>query len=151
MSSGAEALDWAAALREHGLRPTRQRQSVLAALVGIRHGTPDEIAAVTKADGVGLSTVYRALEALSKHGVVAHTHFDHGPPTYSLAGRHEHVHLSCHVCGRIDEVPAQLLAPVVTELERDHGFLVDLSHFVISGRCTACTGISQDPAALPLA
>ncbi|MCW2622159.1 MAG: putative Fur family transcriptional regulator [Frankiales bacterium] len=151
MKSGAESLDWAGELRDCGLRPTRQRQAVLAALVGLRHGTPEEIAAVTKADGVGLSTVYRSLEALSERGLVAHTHFDHGPPTYSLAGEHEHVHLSCHVCGRIDEVPARLLGPVVAALETDYGFRVDMSHFVISGRCTSCEGIPGDRSALPLA
>jgi Fur family ferric uptake transcriptional regulator len=138
-----------AVLRARGLRPTRQRQAVLAALLGLRHGTPDEIAAVTTQDEVGLSTVYRALEAMSERGVVAHTHFDHGPPTYSLAGQHEHVHLSCHSCGRVEEVPRELLGPLVAALEDDYGFLVDLSHVVISGRCRSCTGIPAEDSVLP--
>jgi Fur family ferric uptake transcriptional regulator len=35
--------DWEVRLREHGYRITPQRQLVLEAVEGLRHGTPEEI------------------------------------------------------------------------------------------------------------
>jgi Fur family ferric uptake transcriptional regulator len=132
--------DWVGLLRAHGLRPTQQRVVVLEALDQLGHATPEEIGCRTlEASGVGPSTVYRALDALSGCGVVVHTHLEHGPPRYSLAGEHGHVHLTCHECGRVEEVSVELLAPVIEAVRRERGFVVDPSHFPVSGRCAACS------------
>ncbi len=55
------------------------------------------------AKGVNISTIYRTLELLDTLGLVAHTHLNHGAPTYHLATEAAHVHLVCQNCGKIDE------------------------------------------------
>jgi Fur family ferric uptake transcriptional regulator len=137
-TAGSTTRDWLALLREHGLRPTQQRVLVLAALAEVGPATPEEIAQRTLESGVGPSTVYRALEALSGSGLVVHTHLEHGPPRYSLAGDHGHVHLTCHECGRVEEISVDVLASVIETVQREHGFVVDPSHFPVSGRCADC-------------
>ena len=98
---------WDKTLRARGYRVTPQRQLVLAAVTKLEHATPEEIWADVQqtASGVNISTIYRALELLEQLGLVTHTHLGHGAPSYSVH-EHQHVHLVCHACGRVIEVPA---------------------------------------------
>ncbi len=132
--------DWQAQLRARGYRLTPQRQLVLEAVGALGHGTPDEIVTAVRrtASGVNISTVYRTLELLEELGLVRHTHLGHGAPTYSIATDDDHVHLVCRDCGSIDEAPVELVQAAVDRLSRDKGFLVDVGHFPIFGRCRSC-------------
>ena len=78
---------WDEELRSRGYRVTPQRQLVLEAVAKLNHATPEEIAACVQqtAKGVNISTIYRTLELLDSLGLVAHTHLNHGAPTYHLA------------------------------------------------------------------
>ena len=84
-------------------------------------------------------TVYRALDVLEEIGLVRHTHLGHGAPTYS-ADEHEHVHLVCHRCGHIDEVPTDLMDDLADLLQRRRGFALDAAHLALSGFCRECGG-----------
>ena len=131
---------WDKALRARGYRVTPQRQLVLAAVTKLEHATPEEIWADVQqtASGVNISTIYRALELLEQLGLVTHTHLGHGAPSYHLAAEAEHVHLVCAECGRITEVAPEAVAPLVSALERNHGFLTDVGHLTVFGRCQSC-------------
>jgi len=87
---------------------------------------------------VNSSTIYRALELLEQLGLVTHTHLGHGAPRYHLAAEAEHVHLVCAECGRITEVSPEAVAPLVSALERNHGFQTDVGHLTVFGRCESC-------------
>ena len=132
--------DWQAALRERGYRLTPQRQLVLEAVGELGHATPEDIAHAVRrtASGVNLSTVYRTLELLEQIGLVQHTHLGHGSPTWSLCAEDDHVHLVCRECGAVQEVPRAAVAGVAEELERHRGFVVDLGHLTVFGRCREC-------------
>ncbi len=132
--------DWQAELRARGYRLTPQRQLVLEAVGSLGHGTPEEIVTAVRrtASGVNISTVYRTLELLEDLGLVRHTHLGHGAPTYSIATDDDHVHLVCRDCGSVDEAPVELVQAAVDRLSRDRGFLVDVGHFPVFGRCRAC-------------
>ena len=97
-------------LHERGLRMTPQRQLVLDAVRALDHATPEQICAHVQrtAPAVNITTIYRTLDLLDRIGLVRHTHLGHGAPTYS-AREHEHVHLVCHQCGTITEVPTELM------------------------------------------
>ena len=68
----ARQADYETLLAEHGLRPTRQRVSVLGALASRDDATAQQIHAllVDAGERVGLATVYRTLKSLSESGVV---------------------------------------------------------------------------------
>ena len=136
---GAVGVDWHEQLRSRGYRLTPQRQLVLEAVGRLGHATPEDIAAAVRetAQGVNISTVYRTLELLEELGLVQHAHLGHGAPTYSLASDSDHVHLVCRDCGGIDEAPPELVAPLVAELAV-RGFVVDVGHFAVFGRCKSC-------------
>jgi len=132
--------DWQAELRRRGYRLTPQRQLVLEAVGELGHATPEEIVTAVRrtASGVNISTVYRTLELLEELSLVQHTHLGHGAPTYSIAADHDHVHLVCRDCGAVEEASPDVVAPVVDELAATRGFVVDVGHFAVFGRCRSC-------------
>lgn len=127
-------------LRARGYRLTPQRQLVLDAVDGLGHSTPEEIGVRVRltAPGVNITTVYRTLELLEQLGLVRHTHLGHGAPTYH-ASDDNHLHTYCHHCGAVSSVPADIFAPVVRRLAAENGFVVDVGHVAISGRCADCS------------
>ena len=131
---------WDEELRSRGYRVTPQRQLVLEAVASLNHATPEEIAARVQqtAKGVNISTIYRTLELLDSLGLVAHTHLNHGAPTYHLATEAGHVHLVCQDCGKIDQASAEAIAPLTAALDDRHGFEVNVSHLTVFGRCQDC-------------
>ena len=133
--------DWQAELRSRGYRLTPQRQLVLEAVAALGHATPEAIVQAVRetASGVNISTVYRTLELLEELGLVRHAHLAHGSPTWSVADSDDHVHLVCRGCGAVEEVERAAVAAIAEELERRRGFLVDLDHLTVFGRCRACS------------
>ncbi|MBO0840629.1 MAG: transcriptional repressor [Sciscionella sp.] len=127
-------------LHEHGLRCTPQRQLVLEAVRSMGHATPEQVCQHVRrtAPTVNITTIYRTLDLLEQVNLVRHTHLGHGAPTYS-AHEHEHVHLVCHRCGRVDEVPRELLAELAGTLRAHCGFVLDASHLALSGTCADCS------------
>jgi Fur family ferric uptake transcriptional regulator len=114
-------------LHDRGFRMTPQRQLVLDAVEELEHATPEQICSSVQrlAPAVNITTVYRTLDLLERLGVVRHTHLGHGAPSYSVH-EHEHLHLVCHWCGQVAEVPT------------DFGFRLDASHVALSGTCARC-------------
>lgn len=126
-------------LHDRGMRMTPQRQLVLDAVRELGHATPEQICQRVQvtAPTVNITTVYRTLDLLNRLGLVRHTHLGHGAPSYSV-DEHEHVHLVCHRCGRMDEVPCELLSPLGGTLRAEYGFELDASHLALSGTCGDC-------------
>jgi Fur family ferric uptake transcriptional regulator len=126
-------------LHERGLRMTPQRQLVLDAVRALDHATPEQICVEVQraAPAVNITTIYRTLDLLDRIGLVRHTHLGHGAPTYS-AQEHQHVHLACHSCGAVSEVPVELMDGLVADLADRSGFALDVSHLALSGLCSTC-------------
>ncbi|MCF8526291.1 MAG: transcriptional repressor [Candidatus Nanopelagicales bacterium] len=144
--------EWEARLREKGFRITPQRQLVLEAVEGLRHGTPEQILVEVQrtASGVNLSTIYRTLEVLEDVGLVTHAHIGHGPPTYHAVDEHVHIHLVCDRCRKVMSIPASAATTFVQALEKEYGFHTDISHVSVHGQCDDCDGLppaveSDDP------
>ena len=128
-------------LRAQGMRMTMQRQRVLDAVAALGHATPEDVVAQVARDGgpaLAPSTVYRALDALESLGVVGHTHLDHRAPSYHLADHADHIHLVCRSCGRVEECPRELAQEFTGNVLTHNGFVADVTHMAIHGRCSAC-------------
>ena len=130
-------------LRARGLRLTSQRRSVLDAVAGLPHATPEAIVArLREQAGAGTaapdtSTVYRTLDVLERLGVVWHTHLGKGAPVYHAA-EHPHLHVVCQSCDEIFSVPSDLLDSAAERLAAELGFTVDVGHVALSGTCRDC-------------
>jgi Fur family transcriptional regulator, ferric uptake regulator len=137
-------VEWENKLRRGGYRITPQRQLVLESVERLGHGTPEEILAqVNKtATGVNLSTIYRNLEVLEEVGLVTHAHIGHGAPTYHSVDDHVHIHLVCDSCGDVQSIEASVAEPFLDELRTRTGFVTDVSHVALHGRCQRCSTAS---------
>jgi Fur family transcriptional regulator, ferric uptake regulator len=129
-----------AELRRRGLRMTPQRRAIVAeALAAPGHISPAALARKIeeRVPGTNNSTVYRTLALLDEIGVLSHTHFE-GGVEYHRAEEAGHVHLSCSSCGTTLSLSRAEVEPLQELLEKQHGFLADLTHFEITGLCRSC-------------
>jgi Fur family ferric uptake transcriptional regulator len=133
--------DAVAALRGRGLRLTTPRRLVLEALFAADGPVSAEhIASELRLD---LTSVYRNLEALERHGLASHVHLGHGPGLYALVGRGEHEFLSCERCGAVRTLAPEQLDPVRDQIRELFGYQARFTHFAVVGICPACA--SQEP------
>jgi Fur family ferric uptake transcriptional regulator len=94
-------------------------------------------------DSVGLSTVYRHLQALVDSGEVDVILTPDGETTYRYCGHartaHHH-HLVCRHCGRTEEIEGRVVERWASEVAREHGF-TDVDHTLeLFGICEQCAG-----------
>jgi Fur family ferric uptake transcriptional regulator len=121
---------------------TRQRTAVTRALEaaeGFQSAQALHDAVRTRGDRVGLTTVYRHLQALADAGEVDVLRTDDGEAVYRrcVADDHHH-HLVCRVCGTTVEVTGPAVETWAAEVAKKHGFR-DVSHTVeVFGTCRAC-------------
>lgn len=124
-----------------GTRPTRQRRAVAAALRSSEEfRSAQEIHDALRHDGenVGLSTVYRTLQALADSGEVDTLRTDDGEALYRRCSTGHHHHLVCRVCGRTVEVEGPAVERWAAGVATQHGF-ADVSHSVeVFGTCPDC-------------
>lgn len=127
-------------------RTTVQRGVVreeLARLAGFR--SAQDVYASLRAQGsaVGMSTVYRHLQAFADDGSADVIHTAEGETTYRLCGeaspsRHHH-HLVCRGCGRAEEVEGRAVEKWASSVAEKYGF-TSVDHTIeVFGLCQACT------------
>lgn len=122
-------------------RATRQRAAIQALLDTIEdfHSAQD-IHAMLVAGGtrVGLSTVYRTLQALVDAGDVDVLREDGGQALYRRCSPRHHHHLVCRVCGRTVEVEGPAVEAWASRTAAEHGFSDVTHHLEVFGTCAEC-------------
>lgn len=131
-------------LRTGGQRITGARSAVIKTLAEIGgHPSAEQLCdrIHEQHSTIHRATIYRTLETLAELGIVTHVHIGGGATAYHLASEasgHEHLHAKCRVCGRIIDLPGDLLDPVTRRLAEDGEFELDPPHVALSGTCREC-------------
>lgn len=124
------------------LRPTRQRKAVAAALADIEgfRSAQEVHALLAAADTkVGLSTVYRTLQAMADHGELDVLRTNEGEALYRRCSSEHHHHLVCRECGATVEVEGPTVEKWTKSVAAEHGYS-DVSHTLeVFGTCAACS------------
>ncbi len=122
-------------------RATRQRAAVSALLDRLsdfRSAQDIHEELRRSGEGIGLTTVYRTLQALVDSGELDVLRTDSGEAVYRRCSEHHHHHLVCRECGRTIEVEGPAVESWAQRIAAEHGF-TELSHTVeIFGRCPDC-------------
>jgi Fur family transcriptional regulator, ferric uptake regulator len=135
------------ALKEKGMvaigtRSTRQRAAVASVLDNLDDfRTAQEIHAELRGAGeaVGLTTVYRTLQALADSGEVDVLRNADGESAYRRCSRGHHHHLVCRICGRTVEVEGPAVERWADRVAAEHGY-TEVSHTLeIFGTCASCS------------
>ena len=129
-------------LSRQGYRMTPQRMMILAAIEkSDDHISAEEIYSqvVARYPNVNISTVYRTLELLERLVLVTETDLGEGRVRYHPVEKGHHHHLVCRECGTTIDLEESLLTSLKDALLREHGFIADLKHLAILGRCVNCS------------
>ena len=141
------AMTWSeharATLREAGFRPGRARSAVIEVLAEQHccRAVPeihDRVRAVRS--GVGIASVYRALETLYELGLVHRLELGAGSAHYEPAsptGDHHH-HLVCGECGKVEAFSDDRLEHVIESVSKGAAFRIEDHDVVLRGLCETC-------------
>lgn len=125
-----------------GVRSTRQRAAISALLETVedfRSAQELHDALRERGENIGLTTVYRTLQAMAEAGTVDTLRADTGESVYRLCSEHHHHHLVCRDCGATVEVGDREVEAWAAQIAAEHGFS-DVSHTIeIFGTCADCT------------
>ncbi len=149
MTTDVPGASWSAIrsdLHARGLRWTPQRHLIIDVLAATHgHATGSEIVERCRARDPETipSTVYRTLEVLEELGYLYHSHGPDGRTEYHFLPESVHAHLRCGRCGRSWDIEPGEISELVTGLQRSRGFVVEVGHLTIVGRCAECMA---DPA-----
>ena len=124
------------------MRPTRQRSAVAAALAkqeGFASAQALHEVLRAKGESVGLTTVYRHLQALADAGDIDALRTDDGETVYRQCREEEHHHhLVCRTCGATVEVSGPAVETWADAVAAEHGYR-DVSHTLeVFGTCADC-------------
>ena len=123
------------------LRNTRQRRAVsaiLGDLDGFRSAQEIHEILTDRGEAIGLSTVYRNLQALVDAGELDALRGDEGETLYRACSDGHHHHLVCRACCRTVEVEGPTVERWADQVAGQHGF-TEIEHtFEIFGTCSSC-------------
>ena len=125
-----------------GVRATRQRGAITALLDTVEEfrsaqDLHDELR--RRGANIGLTTVYRTLQALAAADLVDMVRTDTGESVYRrCAAPHHHHHLVCRDCGSAVELSGREVEAWAAEVAAAHGFS-EVSHTIeLFGTCADC-------------
>jgi len=89
-------------------------------------------------DGIGLTTVYRALQSLLDDKMIDLLRREDGEAIYRLCGDNHHHHLVCRSCGSTVEIEGSSVEKWAEAISQEHGFR-EVGHAVeLFGLCQSC-------------
>ncbi len=124
------------------VRSTRQRTAIRGLLADVDDfSSAQEIHALLRSRGsrVGLSTVYRTLQALADAGEVDVLRQESGEALYRRCSAEHHHHLVCRRCGRTIEVAGPAVEAWAARTASEHGFVDATHHLEVFGTCPDCS------------
>src|SRR3954463_15446371 len=120
-------------------RRTEQREAILQALrSSARAVTAQELHG--ELEGVGLATVYRNLQRLADDGKADTLRRDNGELPFLICETGHHHHLTCRVCGRVEQVRDCRLDDWARAVAAEHSFAEVEHRAELVGVCSACAG-----------
>ena len=135
-------MDFTQALRDHNLRATSARVSILQALTDANGPLTIEDLQSRLGNQVEQSTLYRSLKKMSDVGLVYQTDFRQGKAYFEYQQHHHH-HIVCTDCGVTEDVPLCLQNNIDELTQNSHTFATITSHVLeFFGRCQDCFGRS---------
>ncbi|MGI8423103.1 MAG: Fur family transcriptional regulator [Chloroflexota bacterium] len=136
------------ALQEVGMRWTQQRAALMELIESApAHQDAEGYYGLAQARGVdmSLSTVYRTLNVLKRHGLVDERHLSEEHHHYEPRTGEQHYHFVCTSCGSVPEFSGGAVERLREQLRREHGFEAETIDLDLSGLCARCAP-RRDPA-----
>ena len=124
-------------------RNTRQRTAIRETFERAgRPLSPQQVleAARSRAEGLGIATVYRNIKALLEEGWLSAIELPGVPAVYERSGKLHHHHFHCDRCSRVFEVTG--CVPSINRLA-SRRFSVTRHELILYGICAECNAASR--------
>ena len=137
-------LDAERLLRDVGLRVTRPRLAVLAAVHERPHARTETVLTDVRAElgAVSHQAVYDVLRVLTDSGLVLRIQPSGSVARYEARVGDNHHHVVCRGCGCIADVDCAVGDTPCLTASDDNGFSIDEAEVVYWGRCSSCSSNS---------
>ncbi len=126
--------------KEAGLACTHQRQLIYRALAESEsHPSPELVYERVRAQipSISLATIYKSIRTFIDEGLLLQVNPLHESARLD-ANLEPHHHLVCTVCKAVEDLPADMLAPLRTNRPLPSGFLPRQFHVEVLGVCARC-------------
>jgi Fur family ferric uptake transcriptional regulator/Fur family peroxide stress response transcriptional regulator len=132
--------DYAQWLKDHELKATFQRMTILSVIDGMGHMDVDEIYAGVRQTHptISLATVYKNIITMVGKGVLVEVPIIGHKSKYEIK-KHEHLHLICRECGHVvDEAIDDILIRDTDSIAHKSAFALESRQVNLYGLCSAC-------------
>ena len=132
--------DYAALLKEHGLKATFQRMNILEVVEKKGHMSVEDIyeALVKIHPSLSLATIYKNIITMQENHLLTEVPIAGKKSKYELVKR-DHIHLICTVCGEVEDRNClDETDRVWSELTRTAHFRLDRRQINLYGQCHRC-------------
>lgn len=129
-------------LHHAGLRATAPRCAVLDWLNNNPHVTADQVfqGVLARLGSVSLQAVYDVLSTCTEKELVRRIDLDGQPARFERRTGDNHHHISCRLCGRIEDVDCVVDSRPCLTPSQTYGFDLDEAEVVFWGVCPECRG-----------
>ena len=129
-------------LKENGLKMTRQRRLIVKTFLHVEgHLSADELYEATrkKDPGIGYTTVFRTLKAMTECGLARETDLNDGRIRFErLYRRPKHHHIVCQECQKTIEFFSPELEELQSRIASEYGLVPVQQRLQIYGVCREC-------------
>ena len=128
-------------LRQHGYKLTPQRRAVIRIIASTQdHLTPTAICERVHEDhpGIGLVTIYRTLDILTKLELICELHAGGSCRSFTVSAQGHHHHLICSNCGEVIDFAGYDLTQLEQRLSQETGFEIKGHLLEFIGLCQNC-------------
>src|SRR5450755_4410334 len=128
-----------------GVRLTAQRRALVEVIQEAKtHLDADSLLELARKrePNIDRATVYRTLELLKRLRLIDELdlmHLDGEKHYYEVKTKHDHVHLACFRCGRIEEFSSDTFEKLKAEITNQVGFTIRVTRLEVGGNCRACS------------
>lgn len=128
-------------LKSANLKTTKKRMIILSVLNNspIPLTSEDILEQTSKEVNINLSTIYRALNALSEKGILLKQLSSDGKTYYQINNRQHKHQLVCSLCNKVVLIDCCPLRKFENDLCEETGFTITSHNLEFTGICRECT------------
>ena len=128
-------------LKSANLKTTKKRMLILSVLNNspIPLTSEDILEQTSKEVNINLSTIYRALNALSEKGILLKQLSSDGKTYYQINNRQHKHQLVCSLCNKVVLIDCCPLRKFENDLCEETGFTITSHNLEFTGICRECT------------
>lgn len=136
-------------LRKHGYKATGARLAVLNIFQKAKHplSAQEVIAILPRSARTDQATVYRTLASFKQKGLIRPVDLRHNHAHYERNDAHDHHHLVCLRCGRVEDVHRCGIEDMQASVLRTSRHFAEIKQHALEfyGLCKSCTAKTGTP------